>query len=155
MMIRVQKSPTADTRTCDVSQVTKDLLVNSSKIHRRDVDLGLKFFESLLESAGFTHDLDKLSDIDSFFADFREGFKEGHTSWWDKHRKINRHHLNMPDGVPDNVNLVDVIEHVVDSVMAGLARSGEVYPIKLPDELLQKAVANTQKLLEEHVQVVE
>ncbi len=51
------------------------------------------------------------------------------------------------DGVPDDVNLLDVLEHVADCVMAGMARSGSVYELKLSDELLQKAFKNTVKLL--------
>ena len=50
---------------------------------------------------------------------------------------------------------MDVIEHVVDCVMAGMARSGSVYDLDLPDELLQRALKNTVELLKANVQVVE
>jgi hypothetical protein len=98
----------------------------------------------MVEAAG-GHDYDKLSLINWFHEDFVTGFKQ--TGWWDNHRKIHRHHLNMADGVPDDVNLLDVLEHIADCVMAGMARSGSVYELKLPDELLQRAFQNTVELL--------
>jgi len=148
-MIEVRKSPTADTRTCDWSKVTKEQLKESSLQHINDVVKGLQYFADLLDTAAAHHDFDKLSDIDGFHQDFATGFKQ--TSWWDKHRKVNRHHLDKADGVPDDVHLVDVIEHIVDCVMAGMARSGDVYDLKLDDALLQRAFQNTVELLKSQV----
>ena len=153
MTIVVRKSPTADTRTCDWSKVTREQLLESSNQHIRDVWLGMQLFEEMLYKARIAHDYDKIDNIDHFHADFQTGFKQ--TGWWDNHRKVNRHHLNVPDGVPDDVNLIDVIEHVVDCVMAGIARSGSVYELKLPDEILQRAFANTVELLKAKVIVEE
>lgn len=147
--ILIQRSPTADTRTCDFSKVSKDELEHSSRIHISDVGLGLAFFADALEDAAENHDFDKLTGLDQFHADFQTGFQQ--TTWWDNHRKVNRHHLNIADGVPADVNLVDVIEHVVDCVMAGMARSGSVYPLVIPDAVLQRAFANTVDLLKRHV----
>jgi hypothetical protein len=150
-MITIHKSPTADTRTCDWSKVTKEQLEASSVSHILDVAMGLRLFGDMLQSAAQVHDFDKLDDIDGFHRDFLIGFKQ--TTWWDKHRKINRHHLNVADGVPADVNLMDVIEHIVDCVMAGMARSGSVYELKLPDEVLQAAFQNTVSLLKANVSV--
>lgn len=151
-MIEVKPSPTADTRTCDVSKVPKGTLLNSSQQHIADIGKGLAFFAAKLVEAASVHDYDKLSEIDWFYSDFKTKFEQ--TGWWDNHRKIHRHHLNMDDGVPEDVNLIDVIEHIVDCVMAGMARSGEVYPPELSDELLQRAFANTAEMLKSNVQVV-
>jgi hypothetical protein len=108
-------------------------------------------FSDMLLSASQSHDFDKLSDLGTFHRDFQTGFKQ--TEWWDNHRKINRHHLNVADGVPADVNLIDVIEHIVDCVMAGMARSGSVYELKLPDEVLQAAFRNTVEKLKANVVV--
>lgn len=116
-----------------------------------DVAKALAFFSGKLTEAAGGHDYDKLTTIDWFHADFITGFQK--TGWWDNHRRIHRHHLNMPDGVPEDVNLLDVIEHISDCVMAGMARSGSVFDLKLPDELLQRAVRNTTSLLKDHVVV--
>jgi len=150
-MIKIKKSQTADTRTCDVSTVTKETLEKSSIQHIFDVVAGMKFFQNMMMRAAFSHDLDKLTEINQFHADFVTKFEQ--TTWWDNHRKINRHHLNADDGVPEDVNLVDVIEHVVDCVMAGMGRSGSVYPLSLKPEVLERAFQNTVELLKRNVEV--
>ena len=150
-MIVIKKSATADTRTCDFTTVSKFTLRKSSRQHIGDVVKALAFFQAKLTEAAGEHDYDKLTDIDRFHGDFITGFKQ--TGWWDNHRRIHRHHLNKADGVPKDVNLLDVLEHIADCVMAGMARSGSVYELKLSDELLQQAFANTVTLLKEQVSV--
>jgi len=150
-MIRIHKSPTADTRTCDFANVTKDTLLASSQQHIADVSSALWFFMTELTAAAKKHDPDKITDIDGFHADFVTGFKQ--TGWWDRHRKLNRHHLEQPDGCPVDVNLIDVLDYIADCVMAGMARSGSVYPLKLGPELLERAFQNTVELLKREVTV--
>lgn len=149
----IHKSSTADTRTCDFANTPKAVLLASSRQHIGDVVKALAFFSGYLVQAAGEHDYDKLTAIDWFHEDFVTGFKQ--TGWWDNHRKIHRHHLDKPDGVPDNVNLLDVLEHIADCVMAGMARSGSVYELKLSDELLQRAFKNTVELLKAQVKVEE
>jgi len=153
-MILIHKSETADTRTCDFANVSKETLSSASKQHISDVRRALDFFMARVCQAGQDHDPDKLSDIDGFHADFVTGFAEGHTGWWDRHRKLNRHHLSMADGVRSDVNLIDVLDFIADCVMAGMARSGSVFPISLPPELLERAFLNTVTLLTDQVVVV-
>jgi hypothetical protein len=150
-MISIRPSPTADTRTCDFANVTKDTLYESSDQHIRDVRRALDFFIDAIAEAQANHDPDKLTDIDGFHADFVTGFAQ--TGWWDRHRKLNRHHLEQPDGTPVDVNLIDVLDYIADCVMAGMARSGSVYPLKLGPELLERAFQNTVELLKEQVVV--
>lgn len=151
-MIEIHKSETADTRTCDFTKVSKQTLLNSSYQHIRDVQAALAFFASRLADTGRAHDVDKITDIDGFHSDFLTGFKV--TEWWDRHRKLNRHHLQQEDGVPPDVNLIDVLDFISDCVMAGMARSGSVYPLELPPGLLDKAFQNTVELLKGNVVVV-
>ena len=150
-MIKISKSATADTRTCDFTNVSKETLLASSKQHISDVRLALDFFMAQCCKAGQNHDTDKLTDIDGFHADFVTGFKE--TGWWDRHRRLNRHHLQQEDGIPADVNLIDVLDFISDCVMAGMARSGSVYELKLPPELLERAFQNTVELLKSQVVV--
>jgi hypothetical protein len=150
-MIRIQQSQTADTRTCDYTQVTKEQLYASSVQHIEDVRAALRFFGELLDYAIENHDPDKLTDIDGFHADFVTGFKQ--TSWWDRHRKLNRHHLTQADGIPTDVNLIDVLDYIADCVMAGMGRSGSVYPLHLTPDLLERAFQNTVTLLKDQVVV--
>ena len=151
-MIIIKPSPTADTRTCDFANVSKETLLASSHQHIQDVHEGIRYLGSVLAKAAENHDLDKISDIDGFHRDFVTGFKQ--TEWWDRHRILNRHHINMADGIRDDVNLIDVLDFITDCVMAGMARSGSVYPLELPNELLQKAFQNTVELLKRNVMVM-
>lgn len=152
-MITIKKSPTADTRTCDFAKVSGDTLLSSSIYHIEDVRQGIELFRQKLAHAARVHDQDKLSDIDGFHRDFVTGFKEH--SWWDRHKKLNRHHLLEPDGVPEDVNLIDVLDMIADCVMAGMARSGDVYPLKISDDVLKRAFENTVSLLKSQVKVSE
>lgn len=150
--ICVKPSPTADTRSCDVTTVSKEQLKKSSYLHIKDVQNAMSVFESLMYMQAIEHDLDKLSDIDSFYNDFQNNFKT--TDWWDRHRKLNRHHLSHPDGVPDDVTLVDVIEYICDCTVAGMARTGDVYPLEISDEVLRNAFNNTAAYLKRNIEVV-
>ena len=152
-MIEIKKSQTAETRTCDVSKVSKDQLLQSSKQHIEDVQKGMMFLVGMMGNASDLHDFDKITDIDTFHRDFKTGFKI--TEWWDRHRKVNRHHLLQDDGVRDDVNLIDVLEMIVDCVMAGMGRAGKVYPLDIKPEVLMQAFNNTAKLLESQVLVVD
>lgn len=152
-MITIHPSPTADTRTCDYKTVTKETLLESSKQHIADVRAALAFFTGLIAQSMVAHDTDKLTDIDSFHADFVTGFTR--TEWWDRHRTLNRHHLTNADGVPPDVNLIDVLDFIADCVMAGKARSGEVYPLHLDPVLLERAFLNTVELLKREITVIE
>jgi hypothetical protein len=150
-MIRIKKSPTADTRTCDFANTKKETLLASSYQHIEDVGKGLQWFRMMLHESANVHDHDKISDIDGFHRDFLTGFAQ--TTWWDNHRKVNRHHLLEPDGVPEDVNLIDVLDMIADCVMAGMARSGSVYPLNIDPEVLMRAFQNTVEELKANVEV--
>lgn len=147
----IKPSATADTRTCDYANVDKTTLLNSSVQHIADVRRALAWFGALLDEAATRHDEDKLTDIDGFHRDFVTGFQQ--TTWWDAHRKLNRHHLLADDGVPEDVNLIDVLDMIADCVMAGMARSGSVYPLQINPSVLMRAFQNTAALLQAHVVV--
>lgn len=153
IMIAIKKSATADTRTCDFANTTKETLLASSRQHIGDVVKALLFFSGRLGEKAGEHDYDKLTAIDWFHADFVTGFKE--TGWWDNHRKIHRHHLAQEDGVPQDVNLLDILEYIADCVMAGMARSGSVTDLVMTPEMLERAFKNTVELLKNEVQVAE
>jgi hypothetical protein len=152
-MIEIEKSKTADTRSCDFANTAKATLMASSVQHIMDVRKGLKFFQEQLVEAGERHDFDKLSDIDGFHRDFITGFAK--TDWWDNHRKVNRHHLLADDGVPADVNLIDVLDMIVDCVMAGMGRTGSVYPLNIKPEVLMAAFNNTVEMMKSQVVVKE
>jgi hypothetical protein len=152
-MIEIKPSPTADSRNCDFKNTSKETLIESSKQHIEDVINGFEFLINKMREQIKNHDFDKLTDIETFYKDFKVNFET--TEWWDNHRKINRHHLFQSDGIPKDVNLIDVLETIVDCVMAGKARTGYVYPLNISNELLQKAFTNTVELMINNVEVVQ
>jgi hypothetical protein len=120
-------------------------------MHIDDVRRGMEFMTSRLLKSVEVHDHDKISGITDFHANFATGFAQ--RNWLDNHYKVNRHHLKESAGVPEDVNLLDVLEMVVDCVMAGMSRSGDIFPIVIPPEVLQKAIDNTVSLLKSEVEV--
>lgn len=154
-MIEVPVSPTADTRTCDWANVSRETLLSSSEQHIRDVYAAMNFFANMIYGAANRHDFDKIDSINWFHGDFVTGFKQ--TGWWDNHRRIHRHHLAQQDGVPEDVNLIDILEYISDCVMAGAARTGSVegiYGLQMTPELLEKAFKNTCELLKANIKVI-
>jgi hypothetical protein len=55
--------------------------------------------------------------------------------------------------VPSDVNLIDVLDMIADCVMAGMARSGSVYPLKINPEVLARAFENTVELLKSEISI--
>lgn len=149
--IIINKSETADTRTCDWSKVTKETLLKSSKQHIEDVSKGFDFFIELMQRQKHNHDITKINDIDGFHEDFKTGFER--TEWWIAHQKKERHHFNNQEFIQDDVNLVDILDQIVDGVMAGIARSGSYRQEPISSELLLKAYHNTVSLLLESVEL--
>jgi len=150
--VYVGKSSTADTRTCDVSTVSKEQLWQSSISHKKDVlNVFRAVIDYLLETAEL-HDCTKLTRIDWFHEDFKSAFKT--QGWWDMHRTAERHHISELDGVPIDINLFDVLEHLIDNVTACVARTGEKSNYRysmLDSDVLKRAVANTEAMLLECV----
>jgi len=151
MKIVIKKSECADTRTCDWSKVTKEQLLKNSKMHIADVKKGLNYLKEFLEYAASTHDITKTGYIDEFHSDFKTGFKK--TGWWKLHQQVERHHFNTKKYIQKDINLIDVLEQIVDGVMAGMARSGKYRNETPSPKLLLKAYKNTAKLLLDNVEV--
>jgi hypothetical protein len=152
-MIRVKKEPSADTRTA-IKDVSKEELLKATISHIKDVENGCKFIADKLIEAGKHHDYTKIALIDKFYEDFSTRLKSTEfkqLGWFEQHLR-ERHHLN--DRVPTDVNLIDVLEMIVDCCVAGMARSGMMNDITIDSDVLQKAVANTQKLILENIEVV-
>ena len=150
-MIKIKKSETADSRTCDWTKVTKEQLLASTNSHLGDIRKGFDFFIFLMMKQSALHDLTKISHLDDFYRNFQTGFKE--KDWWELHQEKERHHFNDPRFIQDDVNLIDVIDQIIDGVMAGMARSGSYRQENISPELLQKAYDNTVKLLLAEVEV--
>ena len=150
-MIKIIKTPDADSRSTD-GTMTIGSLQSATATHMDHVSKGLNYFADMLKTAGKNHDHTKAEDMEGFYEALLSG-KIKKSKWYKKHITKERHHLIA--NVPDDVNLIDIFEHLVDCVMAGTARSGEIYGIELPDEVLQKAHKNTVELLKKQIKVEE
>lgn len=155
--IKIKQSKDADTRSADAN-VSKEQLLANTESHIKDVQtvgnwLADKFKEQVKE-----HDHTKVEYIDEFYKDFNDVLKNKSKHfkdmpWFKERHMTERHHLN--DSVPEDVNLLDVLEMVVDCTCAGLARSGIVYNIEIPQEVLNKAIDNTKNLIIDNTEVEE
>ena len=75
---------------------------------------------------------------------------------WSKihYEELERHHLNR--FCPEDVDIFDVIEMIIDCVCAGAARSGskdKIYDPVIPEEILTKAVKNTVEYLKDNIEI--
>ena len=102
------------------------------------------------------HDWTKLDYFDEFWDDYNaqltdDDFKNG--KWYPIHIKEEKHHPNSY--LHEDITLLDVLEMIVDCVMAGKGRFGFVnYDfLKLDKDILDKAYWNTVKLLDDSVEV--
>lgn len=150
-MITIVKSPLADSRSANKPPTESELL-NATKMHIKDVRQAMGFIADSLKERAKNHDYTKIENIEAYTDALNsEGIKE--TEWYKYHTTTERHHLKSH--IPENVNLIDVLEHVCDCTMAGLARSGEVYDIDIDPDVLVLAVENTVKILKAHTEVLE
>ena len=149
--ITIKRSSSADSRSSPTPIPVK-VLKTSTMMHISDVRKAIGLFQQLLGEAGVNHDNTKMSKLE----DFSDALNSGEvkkSGWYKKHITQERHHLKSH--VPDNVNLIDVLEYVADIVTAGLARSGDVYDDDLSPTVLKVALANTIELLKKSIIVKE
>lgn len=155
-MIKIHKNPNGDTRTAP-KDVTFEEFAEANDSHISDVRRVLQYLGKVLEFAGESHDYTKKSYELEFYNDFKDTLENGSNfvegDWYTLHIYMERHHLLSR--CPDDVDLLDVIEMIVDCVCAGKARSGEVRPLEISDDILKLAVENTVKLVDNLTEVEE
>lgn len=153
--IKIKKSINSPENTQDPT-ISKKMLLEDTESHINDVKNLASLFCELLKSQAVHHDHTKTAYFDEYWVNYilgKQGKDFKSQEWWSKHRE-ERHHLT--DRVPEDVNLIDVIEMICDCVSAGLARSGDVYPFgDLNPNMLVKAVENTKCLLIDYCDVVD
>ena len=145
--VTITKNPMGDTRTATRVPDFEEFF-EANKTHREEVQNMMESIAGQIENVGRSHDWTKSREpYRSLFyrelCEKIEGKSDSFTDgeWYKMHCETERHHLN--EHCPDDVNLIDVIEMICDCVCAGMARSGSVYPVTIPSEVLQKAVENT------------
>lgn len=159
-MVKIKKNTNGDSRVANhVPTINEFDMANAA--HVEDVKNLVNEFCRILKLKSSDHDWTKRRDpyrsmfyrdlcatLEGRLPDFMEG------EWAQQHYYQNeRHHLAVY-ARPD-VDMFDVIEMICDCVAAGMARSGEVFDVEIPDGVLQRAVKNTVEILKDEVEVVE
>lgn len=136
----------------------KDDLFIDTLNHIDDVGKVMYMLAGHLEDIGDWHDNSKLEYFDDFANDCLERlttpeFKK--RKWYKIHTTKERHHINAC--VPENVNLFDILEMIVDCIIAGKTRSGFVNKdfLVIDDNVLKEAYWNTVDCISKHIIVDE
>ena len=161
--IIIKKNPNGDTRTVDrENPPTFEEFHEANESHISDVRRVMFELSRECNRIGRGHDFTKLSREKEFYSDFMrtlnddpsmpDAFKFEEGEWYMMHAAAERHHLN--ENAPEDVNLLDVIEMIVDKVCAAKARGGSC-DYNISDYLLQRAYHNTYDLIDDITEVEE
>lgn len=157
--IRIKRNNLGDTRTATKVPTFQEF-VDANRSHVDDVGNMMSELANVIRKRGVNHDFTKIYDpyISLFYRELCakiegkiDSFVDG--EWYPMHCRTERHHLNKY--CPEDVNLIDVLEMISDYVCSGMARSGNVYPVEIPSDILQKAVKNTVQMCIDAVEVTE
>lgn len=146
----IHKNPNGDTRTAP-KNISFDQFQEANDSHIADVRAVMDELGTVLCENGKEHDWTKKSEEKMFYRDFLATMNDGANfvsgEWYQLHVNTERHHLLSR--CPEDVNLLDVIEMVVDCVCAGKTRSGEIRDLEISTDILEKALKNTVKLVDD------
>ena len=155
MSIIIKKNPNGDTRTAS-KNISYEEFQEANDMHKRDVYEVMKYLSRLISVTELFHDFTKKREEQLCYKNFLSAMNNGtnfvEDEWYQLHINEERHHLLSR--CPEDVNLIDVIEMIVDCTCAGLARSGEVRGLEINSEILEKAVQNTVKLILREIELV-
>ena len=155
-IVYVEKTQGADTRSAK-EVVSKETLLRESHLHRSHVRKVMAVIAHEIIKRGEKHDFTKIDAIDLFHDNFVKAFNKEmefkQHDWWKLHMTDEKHHIL--DYLHEDTDLLDLIEMIVDSVSAGTARTGSVYPITLDNDKLQKILANTVEKIKAIVKPME
>jgi len=147
MSIKIKKCPAAESK--------EDYLI-AQAMHVSDVQKGCAFIANKIIEAGINHDYSKISLLDNYIGDnvaSKSGEEVRASKWYQAHITEERHHLNAR--CPDDVNLIDVIELLIDCTMAAIARRGSLRTTETTDfismDILEKAFKNTVEMLKNEI----
>lgn len=132
----------------------KEKLFKDVEQHRKDVAKVMDMISDHIHDIGVRHDWTKVQYFDDFARDTLErqdtpDFKE--REWYKIHTEYERHHINSR--IPEDVDLFDILECIVDCIVAGKTRSGSVNHdfLVLPQSVINDAYWNTVKKIEDNI----
>lgn len=150
MQVTIHKNQNGDSRTASKG-TNFNQFFEARIMHKNDVKAVMEAISEIVKNNGESHDWTSVEYAEEFFADFSDVLNNGavfeNGRWWNRHINLERHHLLSK--CPEDVNLLDVIEMVVDCVCAGKTRSREVRDLEISTDILEKALKNTVKLVDD------
>lgn len=150
MQVVIHKNPNGDTRTAP-KNITFKQFQEANDSHISDVRAVMDELGLILCDKGEDHDWTKKKYEKMFYNNFLATMNDGADfvsgDWYRLHVNTERHHLLSR--CPEDVNLLDVIEMVVDCVCAGKTRNGKVRDLEISTDILEKALRNTVKMVDD------
>lgn len=153
--VRIKRNSSGDSRTAK-SVPTFEEFHNANQMHINDVERTMSEVGWEILRRGEQHDITKTVLEKMFYRDMVDTIENGTEFTDGQWAKIHyfdsceRHHLSR--NVPDDVNIIDVIEMICDCVCAGKARSEKEYVnVEFDAFTLLKAYENTVKLINDTV----
>ncbi len=147
--IKLKHDPHGDSRHAP-KDTTFEQFHEANVSHIHDVQAVMNWLSTLIKNQGKIHDWTKIRYEQEFWDDFwLEDFVNG--KWYQRHVHTEKHHPTSY--CHDDIDLIDILEMIADCVCAGKARSGEVRPIEINEDILKKAVDNTVKLIDKYTEV--
>ena len=133
---------------------SREELRNSVNQHRFDVANVMDMLGEHIRETGELHDWTKVDFFDDFYRDSIErisnpNFKE--RDWFDIHCNYEGHHLNSK--VPEDVDLFNVLESIVDCIVTAKSQGKELNPyfLIIRRDVLKKAYWNTVRKLDDSI----
>jgi hypothetical protein len=160
MSIKIKKAPFMVKDDTITDEIRKEHQFSGTYMHIKDVQKGCAFFANKMIEAGINHDDTKMTaaDVISSIEDDKNCVKFREGNWYKSHINNNRHHFYKLENCPFDYNLIDVMEAIVDCVMAGKARKGQTAKMGvnfIKPEMLAIAFKNTIEMLENEIIVEE
>ena len=149
--VSIKKTDNPELGYTDENKLKEDI-----EQHRVDVCHVMDMISAHMTDIGVAHDWTKIAYFDKFAQDTLERldtpeFKE--RDWYSIHTSLERHHVNAH--VPEDVDLFDIIEMIVDCIVAGMARStfNPEFLVLKDENVLEDAYWNTIEKLEDKIKL--
>lgn len=150
MVVVINRPPKADDKNGNISY---EDLRKSTNMHQKDVKSMLYLLARKMMQIGDAHDWSKDDRQLQYYNDYIKSKKTGKDmhkmDWYKYHFDHERHHLE--DDIPENVNLLDVIEFIADACCDGIAEDGKPESMEISDKVLRTAFLNTIKLVKDNI----
>ena len=155
MIVEIDKSPNADSRTADKGKVSFEDFSKATDMHREDVKNVIYELARRLREIGDKHDWTKKEQEDEYYDSYVTAKKNGtdfHKSdWYRNHVKEERHHIKYH--VAPDINLLDILEVICDHCCDELVEKGSVGKMDIDEDVLMKAFNNTVELVKSFIRL--